>query len=156
MSDSDDSVYIVDDFVIPDTVRNTYKNEDTISDNEKSEENESDDDEGEILKEQCKVNGKSSDHSDVEPETPRTNSRFILYVTNLSSETTKSMLEDFFGDAGEIRAIRIPKVRLGCFAFVEMKDFDGFKVIAMLHLDTSRVINFHLILERFEVQQQRN
>lgn len=112
MSDSDDSDYKVEDYVIPDTVRNTYKNEDTISDNEKGEdesENDSGHEEAEIKNPQCKLNGANDSEQeevDQEPETPRTNSRFILYVTNLSSETTKSMLEDFFGDAGAIKAIR--------------------------------------------------
>lgn len=65
----------------------------------------------------------------VEEEPVRTNNRFILYVSNLSSETTKSMLEAFFADCGILKSVRIPKKRLSHFAFVEMKDFDGYKVI---------------------------
>ncbi|XP_070493013.1 nucleolin-like [Chironomus tepperi] len=63
----------------------------------------------------------------VEEEPVRTNNRFILYVSNLSSETTKTMLEAFFADCGALKSVRIPKKRLSHFAFVEMQDFEGFK-----------------------------
>lgn len=142
MSDSEDSDYIVSEHVEPDTVRTTYDNEDPISEKEEDdsssdseEENESDQ---EIPNEQCKLNGNGVKTEAAPKEQPvrkkpvaepvKSNSRFILYVTNLSGETTKSMLEDFFRDAGEIRAIRIPRVRLGCYAFVEMKELEGYKV----------------------------
>lgn len=128
MSNSDDSDYKVEDYVIPDSVRNTYRNEDTISDNERgAEESENDSEisqhgEEEIKTPQCKFNGGNDSEQEVDPETPRPNSRFILYVTNLSGETTKTMLEDFFGDAGDIKAIRqviefskISDLLLSCF-----------------------------------------
>lgn len=65
-----------------------------------------------------------------QPEDPvRTSSRLILHVSNLSDETSKQMLESFFGDAGEVKSVRIPKKkRLNVFAFVEMKDIEGYKV----------------------------
>lgn len=145
MSDSESSDYNVEAYVKPDTVRHTYNNnEDVISDqedgsdSEASEKSESESD-SEVKSPQCKLNGNGVSNETVEekppkprknsvPEPAKSNSRFILYVTNLSGETTRTMLEDFFGDAGEIKSIRIPKVRLGNFAFVEMKDFDGYKV----------------------------
>lgn len=134
MSDSD-SDYVVEEYIKPEVVRNTYKNEDPLSEVEQeseSEESEEEnvDDSAAVKKSQCVLNGnkQGEDHDEEEQEPPRTNNRYILYVTNLSGETTKSMLEAYFGDAGEIKAIRIPKVRLGNFAFVEMKDFEGFKV----------------------------
>lgn len=152
MSDSDSSDYNVEDYVKPDTVRHTYNNnEDLLSDEDNSdsdseasqgkseEESEVDDSDSKIKNSQCKLNGNAVTNGTGEekpvkakkttvPEPAKSNSRFILYVTNLSGETTRSMLEDFFRDAGEIKSIRIPKVRLGNFAFVEMKDFDGYKV----------------------------
>ncbi|CAG9802152.1 unnamed protein product [Chironomus riparius] len=63
----------------------------------------------------------------VEEEPVRTNNRFILYVSNLSSETTKTMLEAFFADCGPLKSVRIPKKRLSRFAFVEMIEFEGYK-----------------------------
>lgn len=143
MTDSDDSDYNVEEYVIPDTVRRTYNNEDFLS-NDEDESNSSGSEDGEdpeaepaqdIQNSQCKLaNGSTTkdviEQEDPEDEPTRTNSRFILYVTNLSSETTRTMLEDFFADAGQVKSIRIPKVRLGSFAFVEMKDFEGFKVKA--------------------------
>lgn len=145
MSDSDSSDYNVEDYVKPETVRHTYNNEDVISDEEEdgsdseaSAKSGSESD-SEVKNPQCKLNGSevTNGKDEEKPAKPRkasalgpekSNSRFILYVTNLSGETTRTMLEDFFGDAGEIKSIRIPKVRLGNFAFVEMKDFDGYKV----------------------------
>lgn len=139
MSDSDDSEYNVEEYVIPDTIRRTYDNEDLLSDDDQesktsgSEQEENDEAEKDIKNPQCKItngNGvnKSEDEDDSTEEPVRPNSRYILYVTNLSSETTRTMLEDFFADAGQVKSIRIPKVRLGSYAFVEMKDFEGFKV----------------------------
>ena len=144
MTDSDDSEYNVEEYVIPDTIRRTYNNEDVISDGDDTsnssksdqEENNEEPEQQDIQNSQCKVplvaNGNgtksSSDQEELEDEPVRANSRYILYVTNLSSETTRTMLEDFFADAGQVKSIRIPKVRLGSFAFVEMKDFEGFKV----------------------------
>lgn len=138
MTDSEDSDYKVEDFVLPDTIRHTYNNEDLLSNDEQgSDSSESETDTNvepkqEIANAQCKlVNGngtKKESDQESEEEQPRANKRYILYVTNLATETSKTMLEDFFSDAGSVRSIRIPKVRLGCYAFVEMADFDGFKV----------------------------
>lgn len=139
MTDSDDSDYKVEDYVLPDTVRHTYNNEDLVSNDEQGSNSSESETEGnvepkqEIENSHCKLsngNGKKveSEHEESEEEQPRANKRYILYVTNLATETTKSILEDFFGDAGSVRSIRIPKVRLGCYAFVEMADFQGFKV----------------------------
>lgn len=144
MSDSDSSDYNVEDYVKPETVRHTYNNEDVISDEEEGSDSEASaksgsESDSEVKDPQCKLNGNEVTNGKDEekpakpkkvsaPEPAKSNSRFILYVTNLSGETTRTMLEDFFGDAGEIKSIRIPKVRLGNFAFVEMKDFDGYKV----------------------------
>lgn len=139
MTDSEDSDYNVEEYVIPDTIRRTYNNEDLLSDEEQetgsseSEQEGNEEPEQDVTNSYCKLangNGEisSSNQEEVVDEPVRPNSRYILYVTNLTSETTKSMLEDFFSDAGEVKAIRIPKVRLGSFAFVEMKEFEGFKV----------------------------
>lgn len=54
--------------------------------------------------------------------------RYVLYVTNLNYETSKTKLEEFFSNAGEVKSVRIPKTRKSAFAFVEMDDIDGFKV----------------------------
>lgn len=143
MTDSDDSDYNVEEYVIPDTVRRTYNNEDLLSEDEEesnssgSEEEGNNEPEQDIQNSHCKItNGNgaksSSDQDEPADEPVRTNSRYILYVTNLTSETTRTMLEDFFADAGQVKSIRIPKVRLGSFAFVEMKDVDGFKVRSIL------------------------
>lgn len=164
MSDSDDSEYNVEDFIIPDTVRHTYNNEDVLSNDEQgsnSSDSETEDNvepDQEILNPQCKLsngNGKKteSDDEQSEDEPVRANKRYILYVTNLATETTKTMLEDFFNDAGLVRSIRIPKVRLGCYAFVEMADFDGFKVTLGSHY-FSIFRECLIIVERAKVQQQ--
>lgn len=143
MSDSESSDYVVEDYIKPDTVRYTNDNKDLLSESDEesdSAKSESEHSEVEEIQDsQCKLNGvkniatngkrNKSDEEEVEAEPLRANSRYILYVTNLSSETTRSMLEDFFGDAGEIKSIRIPKVRLGSYAFVEMKDVEGYKVM---------------------------
>jgi RNA recognition motif-containing protein len=127
MSDSDGSDYVVDLYVKPETVRHTYrKDEDLISGSEDEKSGSGSEDEG--VEDDTEEAGNSQNQEEPEKEPARPNNRFILYVTNLSSETTKSMLQDFFGDCGMVKSIRIPKVRLGCFAFVEMVDFAGFKV----------------------------
>jgi len=59
--------------------------------------------------------------------------RYVLYVTNLSFETTKEELKSHFSKVGEVRAIRIPKSRKGNFAFVEMKDIIALQKALMLH-----------------------
>lgn len=59
--------------------------------------------------------------------------RYVLYVTNLSKETTKSHLEDFFTEAGSIKSIRIPKNRTSSYAFVEMEDLKSFQLAFKLH-----------------------
>lgn len=58
--------------------------------------------------------------------------RYVLYVTNLNYSTTRDDLKDFFEVAGPVKSVRIPKVRKNAFAFVEMSDVDGFKVIKMI------------------------
>lgn len=150
MSDSDSSDYNVEDYVKPDTVRRTYNNEDLLSDHEDESAASQSESEGnsdaEIKKPQCIVKNGDDDEEETEKpvstmtarpsEPPRANNRFILYVTNLSPETTRTMLEDFFADAGPVKSIRIPKVRLGNFAFVEMKDHEGFKVKLLHHPTT--------------------
>uniref|UniRef100_A0A1I8NL99 RRM domain-containing protein n=1 Tax=Stomoxys calcitrans TaxID=35570 RepID=A0A1I8NL99_STOCA len=59
--------------------------------------------------------------------------RYVLYVTNLNFETTKSDLEEHFSEAGSVRSIRIPKKRNGGFAFVEMNDLESFHKGFELH-----------------------
>lgn len=59
--------------------------------------------------------------------------RFVLYVTNLTRETTKEHLQDFFSTAGAIKSVRIPKTRASNFAFVEMKDHQSFQNAFQLH-----------------------
>lgn len=54
--------------------------------------------------------------------------RFVLYITNLNYSTTRESLTEFFGAAGAVKSVRVPKVRRSAFAFVEMSDIDGFKV----------------------------
>lgn len=55
--------------------------------------------------------------------------RFVLYVTNLNYSTTRDALTEFFGVAGAVKTVRVPKVRRNAFAFIEMCDINGFKVI---------------------------
>ena len=139
MSNSDDSDYDVEEFVKPETVRHTYnKDEDVLSGSEDEKSGESEDDSKNAQFEN--VLEKEEEVEEPEEEPPRANNRFILYVTNLSGETTKSMIQDYFGDCGEIKSIRIPKVRLGCYAFVEMKDFSGFKVRLLTSFSTHYTI----------------
>lgn len=54
--------------------------------------------------------------------------RFVLYVTNLNYSTTREALTEFFEAAGQVKSVRVPKVRRSAFAFVEMSDIHGFKV----------------------------
>lgn len=54
--------------------------------------------------------------------------RFVLYVTNLSYQTSKEKLVDFFSSAGIVKSVRVPKTRKNAFAFIEMLDLEGFKV----------------------------
>lgn len=54
--------------------------------------------------------------------------RFVLYVTNLNFGTDKERLAEYFGQAGGVKTVRIPKKRKGGFAFVEMTDVKAFKV----------------------------
>lgn len=136
MSESSDSDYNVEDYIKPEVVRRTYNNEDLLTDDDEDDDSESSEahSDHEVNNSQCKVKKaekperEDEEEQEEEIEAPRANSRYILYVTNLSPETTRSMLEDFFTDAGQIKSIRIPKVRLGSFAFVEMMDIEGFKV----------------------------
>lgn len=57
--------------------------------------------------------------------------RYVLYVTNLNYETTRDKLLEFFSTAGTVKSVRIPKTRKTAFAFVEMTDINGFKVIKL-------------------------
>ncbi|KAH8283492.1 hypothetical protein KR018_004145 [Drosophila ironensis] len=59
--------------------------------------------------------------------------RHVLYVTNLSFESTKDDLENHFAAAGTVKSIRIPKKRRGGFAFVEMADLASFQRGFQLH-----------------------
>lgn len=59
--------------------------------------------------------------------------RLVMYVTNLSFDTTKDMLESHFSDAGIVKSVRIPKKRKSGFAFVEMEDSDSFQKAFSLH-----------------------
>jgi RNA recognition motif-containing protein len=158
MSDSD-SDYNVEQYIKPIAKRSTYDNDDNyLSEEENSGKSDNSDKSGESeeeviddIKEQIKDDSqcvlakelpnekKRKEKSNQEPverkkqkvveEPVRTNNRFILYVSNLSTDTTKSMLEAFFADCGQLKSVRIPKKRLSRFAFVEMRDFDGYKVI---------------------------
>lgn len=66
--------------------------------------------------------------------------RFVLYVTNLNYDTSKSKLEEFFSTAGAVRSVRVPKTRKNAFAFVEMGDLEGFKVWHYLYLLATKAI----------------
>lgn len=54
--------------------------------------------------------------------------RFVIYITNLNYSTTREALTEFFEAAGQVKSVRVPKVRRSAFAFVEMSDINGFKV----------------------------
>ncbi|CRK91282.1 CLUMA_CG004960, isoform A [Clunio marinus] len=163
-SSSDDSDYNVEEYIKPDIIRHTYNNEDLISDHEQESDSSHDSSDKETdVKTDEEENANSIQEHEVnsskitsdkrkEVASTRTNSRFILYVTNLSGETTRSMLEDFFGDAGQIKSIRIPKVRLGNFAFVEMTDIEGFKNINInMELDFSSFLSVKLKEKKIDV-----
>lgn len=60
--------------------------------------------------------------------------RFVLYVTNLNFGTSKERLTEYFSTSGNVKSVRIPKKRKGGFAFVEMSDVDGFKVLCTVWL----------------------
>lgn len=139
--------YVVEEYIKPTVKRNTYDKSDDhyiseqdVSDSgseksEKSDNEEEVDDTKysksdkqavpEVPKEKKEVNNKVKSN----PQVPGSTARLILHVSNLSEETTKSMLEAFFGDAGQLKSVRIPKKRgTNNFAFVEMKDPESFKV----------------------------
>ncbi|XP_055382960.1 uncharacterized protein LOC129613067 [Condylostylus longicornis] len=59
--------------------------------------------------------------------------RYVLYVTNLSFETNKENLKSHFETAGEVKCVRVPKNRKGCYAFIEMQTLDGFQKAFALH-----------------------
>lgn len=71
--------------------------------------------------------------------------RYVLYVTNLNYSTTRDALNDFFEVAGSVKSVRIPKVRKNAFAFVEMSDVTGFKVMKM-HSYSIPSISIHVEL----------
>lgn len=54
--------------------------------------------------------------------------RYVLYVTNINYSTTREILAEFFSVAGDVKSVRVPKVRRSAFAFVEMSDINGFRV----------------------------
>lgn len=140
--------YVVEEYFKPAVKRNTYDKSDDhyISEQDESEsgseksENDNDND-----KEEEEIDDTKYNKSEV-PETPSeakevknkfkpnhqvpgSSARLILHVSNLSEETSKQMLEAFFGDAGSLKSVRIPKKRgTNNFAFVEMKDPEGFNV----------------------------
>lgn len=150
-----DDEYIVDEYIKPTVKRNTYDKSDDHYISEQDEgsesENKSESDDEVDDSEYKKSNG-NPEESEAAPkvskerkefkkkiisnestkqlvEPVRSSCRLIIHVSNLSEETTKSMLEDFFSDAGLIKSVRIPKKRgTNNFAFVEMKDMEGFKV----------------------------
>lgn len=133
MSGPEDSDYVVEHYVKPETVRHTYKKDEDLISGSEDEKSES------ISEDESEKNAQSVENNDEVVDEPeeiaRPNNRFILYVTNLSSETKKKVLEDYFGDCGRVKNVRIPKVRLGCYAFVEMMDIAGFKVKKRVHVD---------------------
>lgn len=132
-SDSENSDYVVEEYIKPLVIRNTYDKKDLISDGEHDSDSNSDEEDDEETEENTETNGEGKINEqckiDVQDEPAKANSRYILYVTNLSSETTREKLMDLFFDCGKVKGIRVPKVRLGKFAFVEMADVEGFNVI---------------------------
>lgn len=133
-SDSENSDYVVEEYIKPLVIRNTYDKKDLISDGEHdSDSNSDEEDDDEETEENTETNGEGKVAEQckipVQDEPAKANSRYILYVTNLSSETTREKLMDLFFDCGKVKGIRVPKVRLGKFAFVEMADEAGFNVI---------------------------
>lgn len=59
--------------------------------------------------------------------------RYVLYVTNLDFDTSKTDLLEHFSKIGSVRTVRIPKNRRGGFAFVEMDDLEGYQRGFSLH-----------------------
>lgn len=74
--------------------------------------------------------------------------RFVLYITNLNYSTTRDALTEFFGAAGSVKSVRVPKVRRSAFAFVEMSDINGFKVsfILIYRMSSTNLILFYFYL----------
>lgn len=128
------SDYDVEEYIKPTVKRTTYGKDDdnyleeqstSGSDNE-SDKSEKSGEEIEINEEKISITKTKEVQTQLEA---RTNNRFILHVSNLTESTTKSMIEIFFGDAGALKAVRIPKKRgKSNFVFVEMKDIEGYKV----------------------------
>lgn len=181
MSDSDDSDYIVEQYVRPDKIGAPLINdesadilgnfddqkrkniqENAIDDFAASSDEEGDEQEDESGDEvqdhpEPKKNRSAEEHVDDgslpamkkrKPNTPINNdgtigeeqvasllkgvskaNRLVLYVTNLNFATSKERLAEYFSSAGPVKAVRIPKKRKGGFAFIEMADLTGFKVI---------------------------
>ena len=136
MSDSD-SDYDVEQYLKPTVKRTTHEEEDdsylSESDPKLSDEEHTDEEHTDRLKEHCIIPKKEQptnieNHNDDndDDDVQRSNNRFILHVSNISNEISKTVLEDFFIDAGEIKSVRIPRKR--SFAFVEMSDIEGYKV----------------------------
>lgn len=124
--------------------------------------NENDDGNAEMIKKRIKIiENESSDESEEEEESKTLNdlinppknqqnglteeqlkklllgsskvNRYVLYVTNLSPETTRETLNEFFSQHGKVKSIRIPKKRASNFAFVEMFDQESFQRAFSLH-----------------------
>lgn len=132
ISSSEDSDYNVEQYFKPTVKRSTYSNNDSYLSEGTDSEPDQNESEEEVLDIKEQIKGESQcvvkESTNHDSEQPRSTNRLIIYVSNLSQDTTRSMLEAFFSDAGPIKSVRIPKKRLSNFAFVEMKDMDGFKV----------------------------
>lgn len=78
--------------------------------------------------------------------------RFVIYITNLNYSTTREALTEFFEAAGQVKSVRVPKVRRSAFAFVEMSDISGFKVCIQQKsiLFLSCVVNGFLFSQTFQ------
>ncbi|XP_058059868.1 uncharacterized protein LOC131210611 [Anopheles bellator] len=79
-------------------------------------------------------------------ETTKNNKRFVLLVKNLSYTTSKEEIEAHFGEAGNVKGVRIPKRRGPRIAFVQMVDSVGFQKAFLLDGSTldGREINVNL------------
>lgn len=125
--------------------------EEVVDDSEYKKGNEPEESVPEVVKNERKepkkkpqVKPQSKISTEQQEEPPRTTCRLILHVSNLSEETTKSMIEDFFGDAGSIKSVRIPKRRgTNNFAFVEMRDMEGYKVNFKQFYRIILILDFH-------------
>lgn len=124
--DDDDSGsdYDVNEYIKPEKIIHTYDNKKDLLSEASDEENSEDDSEASE-----NSNGEEIIEDQQPAIEPRTNSRFILYISNLNFETSKEKLHDIFSEHGAVKSIRIPKIRKGGFAFVEMVDEDGYQVI---------------------------